>query len=71
MMYENENVHELNMVTNEIKVLDTFCEIILIYCEIINSSPFHTNIMHNFSSGNSFSLFSGANSMVLRKLFFI
>lgn len=42
------NVHELNM-TNVIKILDMVYEIILIYCEIINSSPFYMNIMHNFS----------------------
>lgn len=61
MVYENENVHELNM-TNVIKILDMVCEIILIYCEIINSSPFYMSIMHNFSSVTWQSLSSVAHS---------
>lgn len=46
-MYGNENVHELNMVTNKIKVLDTFCEIIIeIYCDIINSRRLNLKMVH-------------------------
>lgn len=49
-MYGNENVHELNMVTNKIKVLDTFCEIIIeIYCDIINSRRLNMNMVHRLS----------------------
>lgn len=47
MMYENENTHELNILTNQIMVVDTFCEVILMYCQTVNGSPFNMDIMHN------------------------
>lgn len=71
---EMKIVHELNMVTNKVKVLDTFCEIIIrIYCQIINGRKLNMNIVHSLSSETKGMFLSNAfyvrgNKYTIKKL---